>query len=162
MLTKSERYIQLIRSNEGLIYKVASLYTNSREDRQDLSQEIALQIWKSFDTFKEKSSFSTWIYRIALNTSIQFLKKQKRKVKSSDLKSEINELFFETKEPVNPKMERLMLAAQSLKQLDKAILLLYLEDFKYKEIAENIGISTTNVATRMQRIKESLKKKFNE
>ncbi|MEM1340302.1 MAG: RNA polymerase sigma factor [Bacteroidota bacterium] len=162
MSTASQKYIQLIRANEGLIYKVASMYTNSREDREDLSQEIAFQIWRSFETFKAQSSFSTWMYRIALNTAIQFLRKEKRKVKSSSLGNAMHEIISENRVPSNPKMERILLVAQTMKQLDKGILLLYLEGFNHKEIAEILGISTTNVGTRMQRIRERLKKKLNE
>ncbi|MEM8508625.1 MAG: RNA polymerase sigma factor [Bacteroidota bacterium] len=162
MSTTSQKYIQLIRANEGLIYKVASMYTNSREDREDLCQEIAFQIWRSFETFKAQSSFSTWMYRIALNTAIQFLRKEKRKVKSSSLGNAMHEIISENRVPSNPKMERILLVAQTMKQLDKGILLLYLEGFNHKEIAEILGISTTNVGTRMQRIRERLKKKLNE
>ena len=92
MIDKEEKYLNLITENRNMIFKVASLYTSTLESREDLMQEIALQVWKSLDTFKSKSSIKTWLYRVSLNTAIQFLKKEKRNIEHRALLPESNVL----------------------------------------------------------------------
>ncbi len=160
-MTKKEiRYVTLIKENENLIYKVASLYTSSRENREDLMQEIAYQIWKSFDSFQGKSAQSTWMYRIALNTAIQYLKKEKRSIPKTELLT-IASFKEETHlDDLDEELKNLMSAIQKLKQLDKGIVLLSLEGKSHKEIASITELSVSNVGTRMQRIKKRLKEEL--
>ncbi len=159
-MDKKEIFIAAIKSNEGLIYKTASVYTNSIEDRNDLVQEIIYQLWKSFDSFDQRSALSTWMYRIAMNVAIYHLKTAKRKIATVPLDG----LFLDPQDTVdNGLEEKLNLFRQhinNLNLLDKGIVMLYLEEKSYEEIAQITGISETNVGTKIFRIKEKLKKQI--
>lgn len=150
-------FVSIVKENEGLIYKVTRVYTDTQEDQKDLYQEIVYQLWKSFDSFKGNSKISTWIYRIALNTAIGYLNKSKKKV------SQVN-LDFELLNPVdetdNVTEERLAILYNMIKQLnviEKGLILLLLEGKSYDEIAVITGFSSSNVGTRLSRIKKKLK-----
>jgi len=159
---KSDRFISVIQANKGIIYKIANSYCKNDEDRKDLVQEIILQLWKAFDTYSEQYRYSTWIFRIALNVSISFYRKVSRQSQVyNELPDDILDIAetndsFEKEE----KTEALLLFISELKELDKALMLLYLEEKSTKEIAEIIWISESNVTTRTGRIKEILKQKF--
>jgi len=159
-LEKKERFIQAIRSNEGLIYKVASLYTDEREDRNDLMQEIIYQLWKSFDSFGQKSALSTWMYRVAMNTAIYHLKKDKRKVSTVSLDEQPFDHPDVRNDELEEKWQTLRLHLNNLNLLDKGIVMLYLENKSHEEIAQITGISISNVGTRLSRIKEKLKQQI--
>jgi RNA polymerase sigma factor (sigma-70 family) len=159
MIEKEKRYLRMMEENRERIFKIASVYSNTPEDRLDLIQEIAYQTWKSFDTYRAESSRSTWLYRIAINTALQFLKKRKRVVTNILPTTTAFSLpHSEQDHALAEKTSHLMQAIQQLKQLDKAIILLHLEEKSHKEIAEIVSLSTSNVGTRIQRIKERLKK----
>ncbi|MGB3343127.1 MAG: sigma-70 family RNA polymerase sigma factor [Aequorivita sp.] len=159
-MDKKNAFITTINQNQGLIFKVASIYTNNDEDKKDLSQEIIYQLWKSFDTFQQRSSLSTWMYRVAMNVAIQNLKTSKRKV----LTISMDEQFLNFQEGINSEIEEkwklLKKHIDTLNLLDKGIVILYLENKSHKEIAQIIGISTSNVGTKLNRIKEKLKKQI--
>jgi len=123
-------------------------------------QEIAYQIWKSFDTFQAKSTLSTWMYRIALNTAIQYLKKEKRGIPKTEFLSNINLKEETYLDDLDEEIKNLMSAIHKLKQLDKGIILLSLEGKSHKEIANITELSISNVGTRMQRIKRRLKEEL--
>ncbi len=156
-MEKRETFIKAIQENERLIYKVASFYTDCKDDRDDLVQEIIYTLWKSFETFKHTSSMSTWMYRIAMNVAIFHLKKDKRKVRTIAIDLEILNLpetgFTDSEE----KLENIQKHIKDLNLLDKGILMLYLENKSHEEIAEIVGISKTNVGTKLSRIKEKLR-----
>jgi len=154
---KKERFITAIKNNEGLIYKVASIYTNTIEDKNDLVQEIIYQLWRSFDTFDQKASISTWMYRVAMNVAIYHLKIAKRKVQTVPLDGRLLHLQDKYSDELEEKWQWLRTQLNKLNLLDKGIVMLYLEDKSYEEIAQIIGISTSNVGTRLSRIKEKLK-----
>ncbi|EOZ99216.1 RNA polymerase ECF-type sigma factor [Indibacter alkaliphilus LW1] len=156
-MEKKDRFFQIVKQNEGLIFKVAMLYTYNPQDREDLYQEIVFQLWKSFDSFSEKSKLSTWMYRVAMNTAIYNLKSTKKQVNTVPL-----ELVTMGHADVSDKLEeeRLKLLyehIQLLNLLEKGIILLFLEGKSHQEIAEIIGITTSNVGTKISRIKEKLK-----
>ncbi len=159
-MDKKEAFITAITENQGLIYKVASVYTNSIEDRNDLTQEIIYQLWKSFETFKQKSSLSTWMYRVAMNVAIYHLKKSKRKIPTVHLDEQVLDFHEIDKSEIEEKWQMLKRHIDDLNLLDKGIVLLYLENKSYEEIAQIIGISATNVGTKLSRIKEKLKEKI--
>lgn len=164
MNTAGKKYIFLsvIETNKGIIYKIANSYCKDSEDRKDLFQEIVSQLWKSFDNYNNQYRYSTWIYRVALNVAISFYRKEnRRKVLSSTLSEGVFSLidFDETNE-MESNLRLLQQFIQELKDLDKALMLLYLEEKSHREIAEIIGISETNVATKIGRIKLLLKQKF--
>ncbi|MGF1925960.1 MAG: RNA polymerase sigma factor [Bacteroidia bacterium] len=137
---------------------MAHLYTNNLHDREDLYQEIVFQLWKSFDSFNEQSKLSTWMYRVAMNTAIYTLKTAKRKINtiSIDLETEYIVGIKDNSEELRVKVlyERI----QMLNLLEKGIVMLYLEGKSHQEISEIVGISTSNVGTKISRIKEKLKK----
>lgn len=161
-IDKSEIFLSVVQTNKGIIYKVANSYSRNVEDRKDLVQEIIIQLWKSFDNYNSNFKYSTWIYRISLNVAISFYRKEiSRKRISNPLTEGI--INFEENGDFEDKETDLGILQQmisQLKDLDKALMLLYLEEKSHKEISQIIGISETNVATKINRIKNSLKQKF--
>ena len=159
-MDKKDAFITAINENQSLIYKIASIYTNSIEDRNDLIQEIAYQLWKSYDTFSQKSSLSTWMYRVSMNIAIYHLKSAKKKVQTVSL----GEQFLDSHEIENSEIEErwqvLKHHIDKLNLLDKGIVILYLENKSHGEIAQIIGISTSNVGTKLSRIKEKIKQQI--
>ena len=150
-------FIDIIKENEGLIYKITTLYTHTADDRDDLYQEIVYQLWKSFSSFKESSKISTWMYRVALNTAIFHLKKNKRKVATIPMDLEILKLAEVRDSVEDENIQQLYAHIQQLNLLEKGIVLLYLEGTNHEEIASIVGISTSNVGTKLSRIREKLK-----
>jgi len=157
---KKEIFLAAIKENEGLIFKIASVYTNNLEDKKDLVQEIIYQLWKSFDTFSQKSSLSTWMYRVALNVSIHLLKVSKRSISKVPIEGQILAYDEEDNKALEQKWEVFRKQIENLNLLDKAILMLYLDKKSYDEIAEVVGITASNVGTKLLRIKEILKSKI--
>lgn len=158
MNVNTEReFLQVIREYERVIYKVCYLYATKNAPFNDLYQEVVLNIWKAFPRFRGESKISTWIYRIALNTCITFLRKERNI-------PEIVTLTAQEAAIANEEDELAIMLAQlhalinRLGQLDKSIILLYLEEKSYEEIAEITGLTITNVATKLSRIKDKLKK----
>lgn len=150
-----EAFLQLIEENQGIIHKVSKMYRNTTEDQEDLFQDIVLQLWKAYPNFRAESKVSTWMYRIALNTSMALFRKKKPSLEySQDLP--------ETKAPnkteeVSEQEERLYGALHRLTLAERAIISLYLEDYAHAEIATIIGISENYVGVRISRIKNRLK-----
>lgn len=158
---KTEQFLAVIQANKGIIYKVANSYCQNAEDRKDLVQEITIQLWKSFDNYLSQYKLSTWMYRIALNVAISFYRKEnRRKELSNPLSEGILEFADSHPESLDESIVFLQKFIAELKELDKALMLLYLEEKSQKEIAEILGITVTNVATKVERIKKILKQKF--
>lgn len=161
-MDKSDQFLFVIQSNKGIIYKVVNAYCKNAEDRKDLVQEIIVQLWRAFEGYREEYKHSTWMYRIALNVAISFYRKEHRR---KSIANPISDGIFQfadndiTEEKENELGLLQQLIAQ-LKDLDKALMVLYLEEKSQKEIAQIIGISETNVATKIYRIKNSLKEQF--
>ncbi|MFD2035197.1 RNA polymerase sigma factor [Belliella marina] len=156
-MDKKSRFIQVVKQNEGLIFKVAMLYTNSLHDREDLYQEIVFQLWKSFDSFSEQSKLSTWMYRVAMNTAIYSLKSTKKQVDTVPIDLETMRFADVSDKLEEERLKLLYEHIQLLNLLEKGIILLFLEGKSHLEIAEIIGITTSNVGTKISRIKEKLK-----
>lgn len=162
MDNKTNIFLEVIDNHKRIIYKITNSYCKQNEDRQDLIQEIIIQLWQSFDKYNPQYSFSTWVYRIALNTSISYYRKNKiRKEKTTEL-SVIAEASLKASEPFqeNPSLSILQNFIKELKEIDKALMLLYLDGLSHKEIAKIIGITSSNVSTKLTRIKKQLKQKF--
>ena len=156
-MDKKETFIAAIKNNEGIIYKIASVYTNNTDDKNDLVQEIIYQLWKSYDTFNLKSSLSTWMYRVALNVAIYQLNTSKKRVLTVPIEEQIlNYKEIENNES-EEKWQLFRRQISNLNLLDKAIITLYLDNNSYDKIAEIIGISSSNVGIKLSRIKEKLK-----
>jgi RNA polymerase sigma-70 factor (ECF subfamily) len=159
-MDKKSRFTKVIKENEGLLFKVAILYTHSIQDREDLYQEVVYQLWKSFDTFNEQSKLSTWMYRVAMNTAIYNLKISKRLVNTIPIDLETERFAEVVDKTEEEKIKILNEHIQTLNLLEKGIILLYLEGKNHQEIASIIGITTSNVGTKISRIKEKLKSKI--
>ncbi len=156
--TNQEEFLALVEQHKGAIIKVCSIYTRRREEKDDLFQEIVIQLWKSWPGFRGQSKFSTWLYRIALNTAISGL----RKKKTSIVLMGGEELpHFPDTDDHHEKEERLKAlyeAIQKLPEIDRAVVLLYLEDKNYEEMEDILGISQGTLRVKMNRAKEKLKK----
>lgn len=155
----SAMFVSVIQMHKGLIYKIANAYCRNVEDRKDLVQDIIMQVWKSFDSYTGGYKYSTWIYRIALNTAISFYRRENRRRQIfHPLTDEIISIADTT--DTEEHLGFLQQFISELKELDKALMLLYLEEKSHREIADITGISETNVGTRIGRIKTVLKQKF--
>jgi RNA polymerase sigma-70 factor, ECF subfamily len=154
-----KEFLQIIKKNQGIIHKVCNIYCDDQEDRNDLFQEIVAQLWKSFPSFRNESKFSTWMYRVALNTAITSFKKAKRMPDHKRLTYEnfqIKDDHYDAETEENIKL--LHRAVAQLTGVEKSIILLFLEDKRYEEIAEITGITQNYVRVKMNRIKKKLKK----
>ena len=157
MKEREQEFLNRIESHKGILYKVSKMYMDTHDDQQDLFQEIICQLWKSYDSFRNESQFSTWMYRVAVNTAIVFLKKEKRKVDKYEIASEnVKEEEGDSQIKEN-QIEHFYKAVQKLEKIDKAIIFYQLEGFSHKEIGENLGISEGNARVKLNRAKEKLK-----
>jgi len=162
IISKVEKeFIELIKSHQGILHKICNIYFLRDPYKDDYYQEILIRLWKSYPSFKNLSSFSTWLYRVALNTAIDIIRKQcliPVHIKLS--KNEYNIAEYKNNIESENK-DKLYLAINMLSDIEKAIIILYLEDFNYKEIAEIIGISENYAGVRINRIKTQLIKILN-
>jgi len=158
-MTQEKHFVEVIQDNEGILYKMTRLYANDKEDQKDLYQDIVYQLWKSFNTFKGDAKLSTWIYRVSLNTALLYLKNKKRKGNKASLDGIV--LINENYDPILEKRLKILYAhIRELCEVDKGIVFLFLEGKKYEEISEITGLSTSNIGTRMARIKVKLNKQI--
>ena len=159
MPSEEKNFVQLVKQHQGLIHKVALMYESDPEARNDLFQEIVLQLWKSFPSFRGEAKITTWMYRIALNTAISGLRRKNKKLPTED----IHDRHLNISENLEADhreedMQRLQRAIRQLSEIDRAMILMALEEVPYEEIAETIGITQNNVRVRMNRIRERLRK----
>ena len=155
---EKDQFLDILEKNIGIILKISRAYTRRINDKEDLVNDITLELWKSFGQFKGESKISTWIYRIALNTSMNYKRKKEKDklIFPVDLKQYENQGWI-IDQPDSSISEILYLCIDELNQLNKAIILLYLDGNSQDEISVITGISKTNVGTRISRIKEQLK-----
>ncbi len=156
--SEEEKFINLINEHQGLIHKVCIMYENDRDIRNDLFQEIVLQLWKSFHTFRGEAKITTWMYRIALNTAISGFRKQTRIIKTEDLKDAHFNITEVSGYDPEEDFQKLQWAIRQLSEIERAMIMMALEEVPYDEIADTIGITQNNVRVRMNRIREKLKK----
>ncbi len=162
MKIDQKEFIKAIDEHQAIINKICFSYTNNCEDRLDLKQEILIQLWKAYPNFRNESKLSTWIYRVALNTAVSNLRRAKRKIQSGELTENCSQVPSEEKTiEQSEDIAKLYRLIYRLNDLEKAIMILYLDDQSYSEIAGIVGISETNVATKISRIKMKLKNQFN-
>ncbi len=159
-MDRKDDFITAITANQGLIFKIASIYTTSNEDRNDLTQEIIYQLWKSFDSFNQRSSLSTWMYRVAMNVAIYHLKIARRKIQTVPLDEQVLDFHEFDNNEMEEKWQLFKRHIDSLNLLDKGIVILYLENKSHEEIAQITGISVSNVGTKLSRIKEKIKQQI--
>jgi len=154
-----KKFISLIEAHKSLIFKICNSYCSSN-NRKDLEQEILIQIWNSYDRYDGRVKISTWIYKIALNTAISYHRKRLVEKKQSAIIQESVFSFSDYDYELDEQIKLLYKSIEKLNYIEKAIILLYLDDYSYKEIAEIIGLSKTNISTKINRIKAKLKKDF--
>lgn len=152
------RFVTELENNQNIVHKVCSLYTHDRDSHNDLFQEITIQLWKAYPKFRGDSKFSTWMYRVALNTAITHYRKSKRRIATQDYDSVLFKIKAEEYDNTQEQQLQLMYnAVKELGDIDKALVFLYLEDKNYAEIADTLGISEVNARVKMNRIKTKLK-----
>lgn len=152
------KFVTELQNNQNIVHKVCTLYTNDRDSHNDLFQEITIQLWKAYPKFRGDAKFSTWMYRVALNTAITLYRKNKRRIDTADYDS----IIFKIKADEYDETEELQLklmykAVKQLGDVDKALVFLYLEDKNYTEISETLGITEVNARVKMNRIKTKLR-----
>jgi RNA polymerase sigma-70 factor, ECF subfamily len=156
-MTSEREFTNLIEENRGIIFKVIRLYVNHEEDEQDLFQEILFQAWRSYPNFKGQSKFSTWLYRVGLNTVLTFKRRPQLVVPHEDLSL----LKVSSAEKNHTEeTEALYIAIRELNEIDRMIITLHLDGYENEEIAEISGLTKNNVAVKLHRIKETLFKKL--
>ncbi|ALM06681.1 MULTISPECIES: RNA polymerase sigma factor [unclassified Sediminicola] len=159
-MTKDQehQFVSELENNQNIVHKVCSLYTNDRDSHKDLFQEITIQLWKAYPKFRGESKFSTWMYRVALNTAITLYRKSKKSIKTQDYESVIFKIKADEYDETQEQQLKLMYnAVKELGDIDKALVFLYLEDKNYTEIAETLGISEVNARVKMNRVKNKLR-----
>ena len=150
-------FIKIIEDNKKLIYKVSHLYCDNADDMQDLFQDIISNLWMAYPNFQQKSKVSTWVYRVSLNTAITWFRDYSKHSKRIEYTNWIPDMTNETDHATDELYEQLYKAIDTLGKIDKAIIMLFLDDTSYDEIAEIVGLTKTNVATKISRIKLKLK-----
>lgn len=152
------KFVTELESNQNIVHKVCSLYTNDRDSHNDLFQEITIQLWKAYPKFRGEAKFSTWMYRVALNTAITLYRKSKRRIKTQDFDSVLYKIKTDEYDDTEERQLKLIYdAVKQLGDIDKALVFLYLEDKDYSEIASTLGITEVNARVKMNRIKNKLR-----
>lgn len=156
------QFVSNLELHQNIVHKICRMYTNDQDSHNDLFQEITIQLWKAYPKFRGDSKFSTWMYRVALNTAITLYRKSKREIRTQDF----DEVSFKIKareydDEVEQQLKLMYKAVKELNDIDKALVFLYLEDQSYREISETLGITEVNARVKMNRIKKSLKNILN-
>ena len=163
MRTQDEaQFVSLLKENQNIIHKICKLYTTDQDSHNDLFQEITIQLWKAYPNFRGDSKFTTWAYRVGLNTAITLFRKKKKTIDTIEFDNtfhKVNEDEYNFEEEEQLKL--LYHAVNELNDIEKALVFLYLEDKDYTEIAETLGISEVNARVKMNRVKGKLKKIVN-
>ena len=155
-------FISQLEKNQNIVHKICRLYTNDSDAHNDLFQEITIQLWRAYPKFRGDSKFSTWMYRVALNTAITLYRKSKRKVKTQDFEGVSFKISSEEYDSTIEDQLKLMYdAVKTLGDIDKALVFLYLENKNYREISSTLGITEVNARVKMNRIKEKLRTVLN-
>lgn len=163
IIVSQERFLSLVEENKKILYKVANAYCKDPNDRPDLVQEIVVELWLSFNRFDNRCPFSTWMYRIAINVAISFYRSQRRNVQNNvPIKDFVLEIAVadEMLEQAGDDIRLLYKLINQLDELNRILIILYLDGYSQNEIAEILGISSSNVSTKINRIKQKLQQEF--
>ena len=155
---QEQEFVVLMQEHQALLYKICRVYATHETDREDLYQEMIVQLWKSYPTFRGDAKFTTWMYRIALNTAISTIRKKNRSIAVIYPEEIPREAADEKDNSQEEKLNALYAAVAQLSELERAIVTLYLEDKSYDEMEEILGISNGALRVKMNRIKEKLRK----
>jgi len=160
--TVQKQFVDLLEEHQNIVHKVCRLYTHSQDQHNDLFQEITIQLWKAFPKFRGEAKFSTWMYRVALNTAITLYRKSKRSIQTQDYDSVMFKISSEEYDDTIEQQLKLMYAKiKELNDIEKALVFLYLEDKNYREISDTLGITEVNARVKMNRVKGKLRKLLN-
>jgi len=170
--TVQKQFVDLLEEHQNIVHKVCRLYTNSQDQHNDLFQEITIQLWKAFPKFRGEAKFSTWMYRVALNTAITLYRKSKRSIQTQDYDSVMFKISSEEYDDTVEQQLKLMYTKikelndietkiKELNDIEKALVFLYLEDKNYREISDTLGITEVNARVKMNRVKGKLRKLLN-
>jgi RNA polymerase sigma factor (sigma-70 family) len=160
---QSEHFQNIMEQHKGILYKVANAYCPNEDDRQDLIQEMMIQVWQSIHRYDMQFKISTWLYRISLNVAISFYRKNTTRAnKYTVLNEQMIQIPAEDKTADERQLNLLEQFISELREIDKALMILYLEDKSHAEIAEILGISISNVGTKIGRVKDKLKIRFSQ
>ncbi|TAE10224.1 MAG: sigma-70 family RNA polymerase sigma factor [Bacteroidetes bacterium] len=152
-------FLALVREHQRIIHKVCRMYADDADDRQDLFQEVVLQLWRAFPSFRGDAKITTWLYRVALNVAISDLRKKKARPEPDKLNDQFINIKDDTVQAFQDENVQLLYKAiEHLSQVEKALVMLYLEEHSYDEIAEIMGITANNARVKMHRLQEKLRK----
>ena len=155
-------FVELLQKHQNIVHKICRIYTDNEHAHKDLFQEISIQLWKAFPKFRGDSKFSTWMYRVGLNTAITLYRKSLRTINSQPIESVAYKLSYQDYDDTkDQQLKMIYTAVKKLNDIDKGIVFLYLENKNYKEISDTLGISEVNARVRMNRIKTKLKTQLN-
>ncbi len=156
--TEEQNFVELLEQNQNIVHKVCRLYTNNYDAHNDLFQEITIQLWKAFPKFRGDSKFSTWMYRVGLNTAITLYRKSKRTINTQQFDTVQFKISAEEYDSTEEEQLKLLYnAVHQLNDIEKALIFLYLEDKNYREISETMGITEVNARVKMNRVKTKLR-----
>jgi RNA polymerase sigma-70 factor (ECF subfamily) len=157
---KDEEFRGVLERHKRILYKVANAYCRNPTDREDLTQEIVIQLWRSFPSFDSRVAFSTWMYRVALNVAISFYRRDSAR---SRRELPVTEVMLQAPDPAaahSPEIDDLHAYIATLDEWTKALVLLYLDGHTHAEIAHILGITETNVSTKISRIKQTMRRQL--
>lgn len=160
MKSNQEEFLRMLSAYQGIIHKVNQIYFKSKADKEDNFQEVVCQLWYSFPTFRNKGKPASWIYAVAINTSITKIRKDSR-IEFSDTIPDTATIDPCEQHEQNENYQRLINALHELNEIDRSVMLLYMEDYSYEEIAEIVGMSSSNIGVKIHRLKAQLQKHFN-
>ena len=155
---QQQAFIDLVYAHQGILHRICSVYAQMRQDREDLYQEMLFQLWRSFPSFRGQSKFSTWMYRVALNTALLSRRKRSRRPDSVSRSGKTPEIGIQYEDELDEDVALLYRCIHELPGLDRAIILVYLEQHTYEEIAGITGLTRSNVSVRIVRNKERLRR----
>ena len=156
-----DQFLKLIAENQGLVFKVCNMYCNNKEDKEDLFQDIVLQLWRSYPAFKGDSKVSTWMYRIAINNAITRLRKETKREKFAGLDEEAFRVAARAHDSIDENITQMYEAIKKLSEVERALTMLYMDDCSYREIAEILGLSESNVGFKLNKVKAKLRTLIN-
>jgi RNA polymerase sigma-70 factor (ECF subfamily) len=151
-----EQFQNMIATHQGLIFKVCHMYCDNPEDKEDLFQDVLLQLWRAYPGFKGQSKVSTWLYQVALNTALAGLRKRKRAHQFDQLNDAAFEVPVENS-PADEKRADMYAAIKLLTDIERAVTMLYMDEFSYREIGEILGLTESNVGVKLNKVKTKLK-----
>lgn len=151
-------FVEQLQKHQNIVHKVCRLYTNNQDAHNDLFQEITIQLWRAYPKFRGDSKFSTWMYRVGLNTAITLYRKRKRRIKTTEFENVQFKIKAEPYDDTEEQQLKLLYeAVHQLNDIEKALVFLYLEDKDYREISQTLGISEVNARVKMNRVKKKLR-----